>query len=142
MQHLGRTNRILQRIIEAYYGSRLEDFTSTADAFAVECTHRIDLQALPLPIGREALRRWVTHHLRALQVLLPLNTFCQSLPIELLVEEVSDWLWDERLSQAFAHYRQRSSAVAHGDPRHLEWHDTPHAAAEQPMTAAPLRWGP
>jgi superfamily II DNA/RNA helicase len=135
-------NLILQRTIRAYYGPRLEDFTSTADAFAVECTHRIDLQPLPLPVGRAALRHWATHHLQALQARLPLNTFCQALPIELLAEEVTDWLWDERLSQAFAQYRQRSSAVAHGDPRHLEWNAMPHADAERSVTAAPLRWGP
>jgi len=118
------------------------DFSCTADAFAVECTHRIDVQQLPLPIGRQAFRRWAAQHLQALQALLPLNTFCRALPMALLVEEVTDWLWDERLSQAFAHYRERSSAVAHGDPRLLEWDDTLQAEAERPVTTTPLRAGP
>jgi predicted RecB family nuclease len=135
-------NLILQRTIEAYYAPRLEDFTSTADALAVECTHRIDLQQLPLPIDRQAFQRWAAQHLQALQALLPLNTFCRALPMELLVEEVTDWLWDERLSQTFAHYRQHSSAVAHGDPQHLEWGETLDAEAERPVTTAPLRDGP
>ena len=49
-------NLMLQRTITAYYEPRLEDMSCTADALAVECTHRIDLQPLPLPVGREAFR--------------------------------------------------------------------------------------
>jgi superfamily II DNA/RNA helicase len=135
-------NLILHRTIEAYYVPRLEDFSCTADAFAVECTHRIDVQQLPLPIGWQAFRRWAAQHLQALQALLPLNTFCRALPMALLVEEVTDWLWDERLSQAFAHYQERSSAVAHGDPRLLEWDDTLQAETDHPVTTTPLRAGP
>jgi len=135
-------NFILQRTIATHYGPRLEDFASTADALAVECTHRIDWQQLPLPIGHPAFQRWVAQHLQALQTLLPLNTFCRALPTELLVEEVTHWLWDERLSEAFAHYRQRSSAVAHGDPQLLEWDEALHEAAERPVMAGPLRPGP
>ncbi|MGH8059438.1 MAG: helicase-related protein, partial [Candidatus Entotheonellia bacterium] len=135
-------NLILQRTVEAYYGTRLEEFSCTADALAIECTHRIDLQAAPLPIGRDALRRWAVRHLQALQALLPLNTFYHALPAELLVEEVTDWLWDERLSQAFDYYRQRTSAIVHGDPQHLEWNETPEAASTPPAIASPLRSGP
>jgi superfamily II DNA/RNA helicase len=135
-------NLILQRTIAAYYGPRLEEFASTADALAVECTHRIDMQQLPLPTDRQAFQRWAAQQLQALQTLLPLNAFCRALPMELLVEEVTHWLWDERLAQAFAHYRQRSSAVARGDPRLLEWDDTLLAEAGRPATAAPLRAGP
>ena len=135
-------NLILQRTIAAHYGPRLEDFTSTADALAVECTHRIDWQQLPLPIGRPAFRGWAAQHLQALQTLLPLNTFCRALPTKLLTEEVTHWLWDERLSEAFAQYRQRSSEVAHGDSQLLEWDEALHAAAERPIMVGPLRAGP
>ena len=135
-------NLILQRTIAAHYGPRLEDFTSTADALAVECTHRIDWQQLPLPIGRPAFLCWVAQHLPALQTLLPLNTFCRALPAELLVEEVTNWLWDERLSQAFAHYRQHSSVVAHGDSQLLEWDEALHKAAEHPVMVGLLQPGP
>jgi predicted RecB family nuclease len=135
-------NLILQRTIEAYYQPRLEDFSCTFDAIAVECSHRIDVQRLPLPIGRQALQLWAAQHLQALQALLPLNTFCRALPTALLVDEVTDWLWDERLSQAFAQYRERSSAVADGDPRLLEWDDTLQAETQQRITTTPLRAGP
>src|SRR5207245_944106 len=117
--------------ITAYYESRLEDMSCTADALAVECTHPVDLQPLPLPVGREAFTTWVSQHLQALQAFLPLNTFCRALPRTMLVAEITDWLWDERLSQAFARYRQLSCAIVQGDPRHLEWDETPTTATER-----------
>jgi Lhr-like helicase len=135
-------NLMLQRTITAYYASRLEDLSCTSDALAVECTHPIDLQALPLPVGREALTTWVAQHLQALQAFLPLNTFCQALPRPMLVAEITDWLWDERLSQAFARYRQLSCAIVQGDPRHLEWDETTATATERTALPVALRQGP
>src|SRR5262249_53168539 len=69
-------NLMLQRTIAAYYESHLEEMSCTADALAVECTHLLDVQLLPLPVGREAFTAWVAQHLQALQAFLPLNTFC------------------------------------------------------------------
>ena len=131
---------MLQRTITAYYESRLEDMSCTSDALAVECTHPLDLQALPLPVGREAFTTWVAQHLQALQAFLPLNTFCRALPRTMLVAEITDWLWDERLSQAFARYRQLSCAIVQGDPRHLEWDETSeqgHRTLRSPCGLAP-----
>ena len=131
-------NLMLQRSITAYYESRLEDMSCTSDALAVECTHPLDLQALPLPVGREAFTTWVAQHLQALQAFLPLNTFCWALPRTMLVAEITDWLWDERLSQAFARYRQLSCAIVQGDPRHLEWDETLERATEHSARDSPL----
>ena len=135
-------NLMLQRSITAYYESRLEDMSCTSDALAVECTHPLDLQALPLPVGREAFTTWVAQHLQALQAFLPLNTFCWALPRTMLVAEITDWLWDERLSQAFARYRQLSCAIVQGDPRHLEWDETLERATERSAPPVALRQGP
>src|SRR5262249_41475733 len=135
-------NLILQHTITTYYESHLEDLSCTADALAVECTHLIDLQPLPLPVGRTAFAAWVAQHLQALQAFLPLNTFCRALPRTMLVTEITDWLWDERLSQAFARYRQLSCAIVQGDPHHLEWDETPTMATEAPAAPVVLRQGP
>ena len=135
-------NLMLQRSITAYYESRLEDMSCTSDALAVECTHPLDLQALPLPVGREAFTTWVVQHLQALQAFLPLNTFCWALPRTMLVAEITDWLWDERLSQAFARYRQLSCAIVQGDPRHLEWDETLERVTERSAPPVALRQGP
>jgi AAA domain len=135
-------NLMLQRTITAYYEERLEDISCTYDALAVECTHLIDLQVLPLPVGREAFTTWVSQHLQALQAFLPLNTFCLALPRPMLVAEITTWLWDERLSQAFARYRQLSCAIVQGDPRHLEWDEASEPATERPALPVALRQGP
>ena len=132
-------NFILQRTIEDYYGPRLQDFSSTADAVAVSCSHRIDLQPLPLPVDRQALRRWASQHLRAVQALFAFNAFCRALPRELLVEEATDWLWDARLMHALARYRQQSSEIATGDPQCLEWEEP---AETQPAPTVLIRQGP
>src|SRR5262249_16000943 len=82
-------NLMLQGTITGYYESHLEDLSCTSDALAVECTHSIDLQVLPLPVGREAFTTWVAQHLQALQAFLPLNTFSHVLPRPMLVAEIT-----------------------------------------------------
>ena len=52
-----------------------------------------------------------------------------------------DWLWDKRLSQAFAHYHEHPSAIMRGDPRLLEWDDPLSTTTALPDTAIPLRQG-
>ncbi|WP_089937246.1 DEAD/DEAH box helicase [Candidatus Entotheonella palauensis] len=114
-------NVILQRTIASYYGERIDDFVCTSDAIAVACSDLIDWQPLPLPLHREALRHWIANHLKAIQALFAFNAFARALPRDLLIEEAADWLWDERLAEVFSIYRQQSSEIAEGDPRHLEW---------------------
>ena len=125
-------NFILQRTIEDYYGPRLPEFSCTADAIAVTCSHRIDFQPLPLPVERQALRRWASQYLRVVQALFAFNAFCRALPRELLVDEATDWLWDARLAQAFVRYRQQSSEIATGDPQCLAWEEPDEAAQQAP----------
>jgi replicative superfamily II helicase len=132
--HLGTVgNLILQRTIASYYGERIDNFVCTSDAMAVECSDLIDWQPLPLPLHREALRHWTAQHLKAIQALFAFNAFARALPRDLLIEEAADWLWDERLVEAFSIYRQRSSGIAEGDPRHLEWQ-----GPQEPTDAEPL----
>jgi replicative superfamily II helicase len=133
-------NLILQRTITAYYAPQWENFVCTATAVAVECSHRIDLQPLPLPVELKAFEDWAAQHLQALQALFPFNAFARALPTPLLIAEATTFLWDERLSQAFAYYRQQTDEIVSGDPRHLEW-DDPLAVAAVP-TSTLLRQGP
>lgn len=114
-------NLIVQRTIESHYGTQIEDFVCSSDAIAVECSDLIDWQPLLLPLHRDALHRWTANHFKAIQALFEFSMFTRALPRDLLIEEAADWLWDERLADAFAHYRQQSSEIAEGDPRHLAW---------------------
>jgi superfamily II DNA/RNA helicase len=135
-------NFIVQRIIEDYYGPRLQEFFCSANAIAVECSHRIDFRPLPLPSERQAFRRWVSQHLRALRVLFAFNAFCQALPRPLLVDEAMNLLWDARLLEAFVRYRQQSSEIATGDPQVLAWQAPPETHMAQQSTTALLCQGP
>lgn len=126
-------NLIVQRTIELYYGSRIENFVCSSDAIAVECSDLIDWRQLPLPLSRDALLRWTAYHLKAIQAVFEFSMFTRALPRDLLIEEAADWLWDERLADAFAHYRQESSEIAEGDPRHLEWHGPQDVTDGEPL---------
>ena len=134
-------NFIFARTVERYYSPLLEDFVCSWDAFGIECSDCIDVQRLPLPVGRGAFQRWAAQHLPAVQALLALNAFCRALPRELLIEEVTYFLWDERVSEAFVTYRQCSSEIAHGDPRHLEWEQL-SALPDTESAAVFIRQGP
>ncbi len=100
---------------------------------AVECSDLIDWQRLPLPRNRDAWRRWTAEHLKAIQALFEFSMFTRALPRDLLIDEASDWLWDERLIEAFAQYRQQSSDIAEGDPRHLEWEGPRETTEVEPL---------
>jgi superfamily II DNA/RNA helicase len=134
-------NIIVQHTLRSYYESRLEEFHCTSDAVAVECSHRVDLQPLPLPVGREAFRDWAARHLQALQAQFPFSVFARALPKALLVDEATVFLWDERLSETFQHYLQASSDIAAGDPRLLEW-DANLGSEPAPQIQTPVRQGP
>ncbi len=135
-------NFILQRIIEDYYGELAPEFSCSADALAVVCSHRIDFQPLPLPTERPALRRWAGQRLRQVQALFAFNALARALPRELLIDEATDWLWDARVSQTFRRYRQETSAIAEGDPACLEWDDALEDEESEPTPATAIRQGP
>ena len=113
-------NLILQWTIEHEWGQQDDTFTISSDEIGIECSHLITFQALPLPVNHEAFRRWSAQHLKALKTLFPLNAFCAVLPQSLLIEEVTDFLFDARIAGAFAHYRTSSSEIVSGDPSVLE----------------------
>lgn len=133
-------NFILQRSIEEVYGAQLPEFSCSADAIAVECSDRIDLRRVPLPVTEAATRRWAAQHLYAVRALFAFNAFARALPRELLLDEATAWLWDARVAHTFSVYREQSSEIAEGDPAHLEWHATAETE-RQPVTTW-VRQGP
>ena len=114
-------NLVLQWIVERDYDD-LEDFAITSDSIGIDCSHWINFQSLHLPQGREDFARWVEEHLASLYGLYPLNAFCEALPRPLLVEEVTDFLFDPRVAKTFQHYQKHPSEIASGDPGLLAEH--------------------
>ena len=145
-------NLMLQWTIERDLASQTEDLTVTADAVGLVCSHQIDFRRLRLPIDRAAFRDWAAAHRPALQSLFPLNAFCAVLPRALLVEELTGFLYDPRVAEAFARYRTESSEIVSGDPAVLDlpiFEDAAQAPAylDTAMPDEPLltwekkRWG-
>lgn len=145
-------NLILQWTIEHDLAAHVEDLTVTSDEVGVACSHRIDFRKLSLPVDRAAFRDWAARHLPALRALFPLNAFSAVLPRALLVEELTGFLFDPRVAEAFSRYRTASSEIVSGDPAVLEVR-APEALAPSPtyldaaMPEEPLlaweksRWG-
>ena len=114
-------NLLLQWTIESDLGARLEDLAVKSDGVGVECSHWVDFKSLHLPSDRMGFSRWAAQYLDRLSRLLPLNAFAAVLPPSLLVEEVTDFLFDRRLAEAFRRYLNQSSEIISGDPALLEW---------------------
>ena len=108
-------NLVLQWIIERDYGD-FKDFMVISDSINIDCSHWIDFQTLHLPQDREDFVLWVANHLESLYSLFSLNAFCEALPRALLVEEVTDFLFDPRVAKTFQHYLKHPSEIASGDP--------------------------
>jgi len=145
-------NLILQWTIEQDLASEVEDLTVTADEVGLECSHWIDFRKLSLPVDRATFRDWADRRLPALRSLFPLNAFCAALPRALLVEEMTGFLFDARVAEAFARYLKESSEIVSGDPTVLEGRGSRDAARaptyiDTAMPDAPLlawerqRWG-
>ncbi|MFK5951569.1 MAG: DEAD/DEAH box helicase [Desulfobacterium sp.] len=92
----------------------------TSHETGVECSHWICFEKIPLPVKREAFHIWVKKHFKVLQNLVPLSIFWKTLPLDLMVAEITDFLFDSRVAQAFAHYLGSTSDIVSGDMADLD----------------------
>jgi hypothetical protein len=112
-------NLILRFTIEKDLGA-VEDLYVSSDEIGITSSHWIDFQSLSLPVDRDGFRRWIMGRLRTLRFLLPLNVFAEALPNGLLVDELTGFLYDERVVQRFSRYLSESSEIISGDVAALE----------------------
>lgn len=96
-----------------------DDLFITSDETGIECSHWIMFEALNLPVSREEFQVWVKRHFKILPSLIPLNLFCKTLPKDLLIQELTDFLFDHRVAHTFAHYRDTPSKIVSGDKASL-----------------------
>ncbi|GKT08957.1 DEAD/DEAH box helicase [Desulforhabdus sp. TSK] len=111
-------NLILRHTLDRDLGM-LQDFYVTSDEVGVTCSHWIDFKRLSLPGSQKDYEDWVRDHLRALLALIPLNSFSEALPTLLLVQELTDFLFDPRVADAFNRYLTHPSEIVSGDPAFL-----------------------
>ena len=111
-------NLMLQWTIE--HDTQEQDLVVVADEMGIDCSHWIDFRQLHLPVDRDGFRYWAERHLGALCALFSLNAFSAVLPPPLLAEEVTGFLYDDRVAQTFSCYLKESSDIVSGDPDVLE----------------------
>ncbi len=109
-------NLILQWAIKEM---RLEDVYVDSDETGIDCSHWIEFNRLRLPTNRKAFHLWVRQRFKRLMAPFSLNHFCRTLPRDLLVAELTDFIYDSRLADAFARYLRDASEIVSGDPRVL-----------------------
>ena len=127
-------------IREHLHLSEAEDVLVDSDALGVECSHLIDFSRLPLPLSRDDLTRWTGRYFKLLQASFPLNRFCSTLPQDLHLAEMADFLYDERIMEAFSRYHEQSSEICRGRLDFLEntEQDGPSPAESIPAAGRPL----
>ncbi|RLB90973.1 MAG: Lhr-like helicase, partial [Deltaproteobacteria bacterium] len=107
-----------------------EDLFISSDEIGLECSHCVRFEELKLPINPEEFQIWVKKHFKILASLIPLNLFCKTLPKNLLIQEIMDFLFDHRITHAFAHYRTTPSKIISGDMANLTLGDPVQKALE------------
>ena len=96
-----------------------DDLFITSDEIGLECSHWITFEDMKLPVGQEEFQTWVKRHFKILGSLIPLNLFCKTLPRDLFIQELTDFLFDHRVARIFAHYLGTTSKIISGDKANL-----------------------
>ncbi|MBF0301413.1 MAG: DEAD/DEAH box helicase [Desulfamplus sp.] len=87
----------------------------SSNEIGVECSKFIRFENLILPENRKSFEKWVRVNIKILSSLIPLNLFCKTLPIDLLIKEVSDFFFDQRVIDKFNYYLLHTSEIISGD---------------------------
>jgi len=112
-------NLILQWAIKE---TKQDDLYVDSDEIGIECSHWIDFTRLRLPTTRKTFLLWAKRHFKMLLAPFSLNSFCSTLPPALLIEELTDFLYDRRIAEAFIRYSEESSEIVSGDPGIFDLH--------------------
>lgn len=86
-----------------------EDFFITSDEMGLECSDWIKFEQIDLPVDRPMFQAWAERHFKLLSNFVPLNMFCKILPKDLIIEEMTDFIYDDAVAGTFARYLAGSS---------------------------------
>jgi len=114
-------NMILAWSIKDKFANYVEDLRVVSDEIGVECSHWIRFEKLSLPLEPKDFTAWINRHFKVMRAMFPLNSFCATLPKELILRELNDFIYDERLIVFFKQYLSGSSEIVQGDPRNLDF---------------------
>lgn len=88
-----------------------DDFFIISDATGLESSDWIRFEQLDLPIDRESFQIWAEKHFKILSAVIPLNLFCKTLPKALVMKEITDFIYEDSVADAFARYLSGSSNI-------------------------------
>ena len=106
-------NLVLEWVVRDHFQDK--DLAVASSEIGVECDRWIDFQKLNLPVNEHTFHTWVSTHFRVLRSLIPLSIFWRTLPRTLMVQEVADFLFDQRVADTFARYLELGSDIVSGD---------------------------
>ena len=142
LTYLGSVGNLILRWTMRYHLNLLEeeDVYVASDAMGVVCSHWVDFSKLPLPRTRDDLTRWTRQNFKLLKASFPLNRFCTCLPQNLHMAEMADFLFDERIMNAFCRYQDHPSDILSGslDFVKIDEEDTSNPLESIPAAGQPL----
>nr|WP_319393060.1 DEAD/DEAH box helicase [uncultured Desulfobacter sp.] len=106
-------NLVLEWVVRDHFQDK--DLAVDSSEIGVECDRWIDFQKLNLPIKKPTFHTWVSTHFKVLRSLIPLSIFWRSLPRQQMVQEVADFLFDQRVADTFTRYLELGSDIVSGD---------------------------
>ncbi|MDR3567416.1 MAG: DEAD/DEAH box helicase [Syntrophobacteraceae bacterium] len=112
---LGSMGNLILRFTAAQDMAGGDDFFIRSDEIGITCSHWINFRKLSLPVEPDQFRHWAAENIRPLRLLLPLNVFADALPEALLVEELTGFLHDSRVSGHFKRYLSSAPEIISGD---------------------------
>lgn len=114
-------NLILEWSIKDKFANYMEDLRVVSDEIGLECSHWIQFEKLSLPLEPKDFTAWINRHFKVMRAMFPLNAFCATLPKELILRELNDFIYDKRLIVFFKQYLSGSSEIVQGDPKNLDF---------------------
>jgi Lhr-like helicase len=92
-----------------------DDLLIISNETGIECSLRIKFEELNLPVNLESLQAWVKKHFKILSSIFTLNLFCKTLPKTLIIQELTDFLYDPRVMDFFQYCLTHTSESISGD---------------------------
>ncbi|MBF0203245.1 MAG: DEAD/DEAH box helicase, partial [Desulfamplus sp.] len=109
-------NLVLELCIRNHMAQQQEKSVEvSSNETGVECSHLIKFEKLNLPTSKKSFKKWAGSTLKIIGNLIPLNIFCKTLPNDLLIEELTDFLFDQRFIDVFNHYLEHTSEIVSGN---------------------------
>ncbi len=96
-----------------------DDIFIESDETSLECSHWIRFEDINLPVNQKEFQYWVKRHFKILSAIIPLSMFSKALPKDLLILEMTEFLFDHRIADTFARYLESTSETVSGNKEDL-----------------------